>query len=251
VLQRVANLTGLPHNTRGAVVAAFSGQPQVIPMGQTIKLKAADGRVIGAYRAQPTTPPRGAVVILQEIFGLNSHIRAVADLYAKHGYLAVAPALFDRAQPDVELPYSAMKEGVELMMALDPAQTLLDVRAAIDNAGAAGKVATVGYCWGGTLSYGAACHLPLSAAVCYYGGRIASMLEHTPRCPTLFHFGERDTHIPLGDVERIRQAYPVGVYYTYGGAEHGFNCDQRASYDAPSAQLAFDRTLEFLSRHIG
>jgi len=219
-------------------------------MGQMINLKAADGHLLGAFRAEPATKPRGGVVILQEIFGVTGHIRALAEDYARHGYVAVAPALFDRLRPGVELAYSATGEGRDLVMGLDPALTLLDIRAAIDNAAAAGKVATVGYCWGGALSYAAACHLPLSAAVCYYGGRIASMLEHTPKCPTLFHFGERDVHIPLSDVERIKQAYPVGIYYTYP-AEHGFNCTERESFDAPSARLALDRTLDFLSRHIG
>ena len=219
-------------------------------MGQSINLKAADGHLLGASRAEPVAKPRGGVVILQEVFGVTGHIRALVEDYARHGYLAVAPALFDRVKPAVELPYTAMREGVDLVMSLDPALTLLDIRAAIDCVAPGGKVATVGYCWGGALSYGAACHLPLSAAVCYYGGRIASMLEHTPRCPTMFHFGERDEHIPLSDVDRIKQAYPVGVYYTYP-AGHGFNCTERASFDAPSASIALDRTLDFLSRHIG
>ncbi len=219
-------------------------------MGQLIHLKAADGHLLGAYRAEPPGKARGGVVILQEIFGVTGHIRAVADDYAHHGYVAVAPALFDRLKPDVELPYTATREGLDLVMGLDPGLTLLDIRAALDNAASAGKVACVGYCWGGMLSYTAACHLSLSAAVCYYGGRIASLLERTPKCPTMFHFAERDAHIPLADVERVKQAYPVGVYYTYP-AEHGFNCTERASYDAPSARLALDSTLDFLSRHIG
>ena len=218
-------------------------------MGQRISVKAADGHSYDAYAASPAGKPRGAVVVLQEIFGVTGHIRAITDEYAAHGYQAIAPALFDRARSGVELDYTDIAQGRELVTGLDPNQTLLDIRAAIASVASAGKVATVGYCWGGALSYGAACHLPLSAAVCYYGSRIGSMLDHTPKCPTLFHFGERDASIPPEMIDRIKRAYPMGVYYTYP-AGHGFNCTERADFDAPSARLALDRTLDFLSRHL-
>lgn len=219
-------------------------------MGLHTTLTAADGHVLGAYRADPKVPARGGIVLLQEVFGVNAHIRAVADDYAARGYAVVAPALFDRSRRDVELGYEDAKIGIEYMNRQDPAQTLLDIAAALHGVAAAGRTAVIGYCWGGRLAYVGACSLPFSAAVCYYGGRITEELARTPRCPTMFHFGERDANIPLADVERIRAAYPAGVFHLYA-AGHGFNCSERASYDAPSAALALERTLVFLSHHVG
>lgn len=222
-------------------------------MGETITLKAADGFVLDAYRADPAGPPRGGLVVLQEIFGVNAHIRSVADRYAVEGYVVIAPALFDRVRKGVELTYepAGSQEGMALNKQTPRAETMHDVAAAVDALGTAGRVGVVGYCWGGTLAYAAACATPgVAAAVGYYGGGIASMLNEKPTVPLMLHFGEQDAHIPLSDVEKIRAAEPAVPVFTYP-AGHGFNCDARASYDGPSATLAFSRTLPFLRENIG
>ena len=216
----------------------------------TIQLKAADGHVLEACRVTPEGKARGAVIVVQEVFGVTSHIVAVAQQYAAAGYLAIAPALFDRVERKANVPYTDVPTGIAMMQKLKPEQTLLDLRATIDAASPAGKVGMVGYCWGGTMTYLSACHLPLAAAVAYYGGGLPHFLDRTPKCPTMLHFGEKDAHIPLADVERVRKAYPLGHYYLYP-ADHGFNCTDRASYDASSAHLALERSLEFFHRHVG
>jgi carboxymethylenebutenolidase len=221
---------------------------------ETITLKAADGHVLDAALVKPTGKPRGGIVVIQEIFGVTRHIRDVAHQYADAGYLAVAPALFDRVQRNADVPYADVPAGLALMQQLKPEQTLLDMKAAIDAVSSAGKVGMVGYCWGGTMAWLAACHLPgvtpLTAGVSYYGGGLPRFLDRTPKCPVMFHFGERDAHIPLSDVEQVKTAYPLGMYYTYP-ADHGFNCTDRPMYDAASAKLAYDRSLEFFHRHVG
>jgi carboxymethylenebutenolidase len=219
-------------------------------MAETIELSAPDGHSFSAYRADPTGTPRGGVVIIQEIFGLTRHICEVADQYAAQGYASFAPALFDRVRPAIVLDYSQIQQGVETMMALQPSQTLLDVGATVDAAAAAGKTAVVGFCWGGTIAYVAACRLPISAAVSYYGGRILQYGERKPRCPVMYHFGEQDQSIPPATVEKVRQLHPEGTFYTYP-AGHGFNCSERSSFDAQSAQLAFERSLGFLRTNVG
>ena len=190
--------------------------------------------------------------MLQEIFGVNPHIRRVADGFAAEGYLAIAPALFDRAKPGVELGYNpdGMQAGRGYVGQIEPAKTMLDVKAAVKAASEGGKVAIVGYCWGGSLAYAAACSLDgLAAAVGYYGGTIAKSLDRRPQVPTILHFGEKDAHIPMSDVEAIKAALPDLPVYTYN-ADHGFNCDARGSYDKPSAALALERTLAFLDKHL-
>jgi len=219
-------------------------------MAETIELSAPDGHSFSAYRADPTGTPRGGVVIIQEIFGLTRHICEVADQYAAQGYASFAPALFDRVRPAIVLDYSQIQQGVETMMALQPSQTLLDVGATVDAAAAAGKTAVVGFCWGGTIAYVAACRLPISAAVSYYGGRILQYGERKPRCPVMYHFGEQDQSIPPATVEKVRQLHPEGIFYTYP-AGHGFNCSERSSFDARSARLAFERSLGFLRTNVG
>ena len=218
----------------------------------TLQLLAADGNTLSAYVAKPEGPPRGAVVVVQEIFGVNSHIRRVAEQYAAAGYLAIAPALFDRLQRGVDLGYDAagMQAGIELMLKATNEGAIADVNAAIDAVSHAGHVGMVGYCWGGRVTWLAGCRTNIAAGVAYYGGGIAQLLEETPRCPMLLHFGERDSHIPLSDVERIRQAYPAGTYHLYP-AGHGFNCSDRADFDAASARVAFERTIEFFRRYVG
>jgi carboxymethylenebutenolidase len=222
-------------------------------MGQKLTLTAADGFTLGAYRADPTDAPKGALVVIQEIFGVNSHIRDVTDRFAELGYVAIAPAIFDRASPGMEVGYdqAGMDAGLKARAAIPVDQTLLDLQAAIDAVKGIGMTGIVGYCWGGTLAYLAAGKLTgLSAAVGYYGGQIASQfLDVEPKIPVMLHFGETDHGIPLTDVQKIIDRYeemPIHVY----NAGHGFNCDQRGSYDKPSAELALTRTLEFFHQNL-
>ena len=218
----------------------------------TLQLRASDGHVFPAYVAKPEGRPRGGLVVIQEIFGVNSHIRRVTEQYAAQGYLAIAPALFERQQKGVDLGYDAagFEKGIALIMKATNEGVLADVNAAISAVAHAGRVGMVGYCWGGRVTYLSACKTNIAAGVAYYGGGIAQLLPETPRAPVMFHFGEKDTHIPLSDVEQIRQAYPQGIYHLYP-AGHGFNCTERADYDAPSARLAFDRSIEFFHQHVG
>jgi carboxymethylenebutenolidase len=220
-----------------------------VGMGEKIELKCKDGVTISAYRAEPEGAPRGGVVVLQEIFGVNHHIRAVADRFAEAGYLAVAPALFDRVERGVELGYGEADRprAMDLRGSTRLEATLADIEAAIGAAKEGGKVALVGYCWGGTLAFMGACRLPgIAAAVGYYGAGIASIASERPRVPLMLHFGALDKHIPLRDVERIRTMQPEAPVFVYD-ADHGFNCDERDSYDAPAAEQAGVRTMEFLA----
>ncbi len=223
-------------------------------MGETVQLRAADGFAFGAYISHPTGKPKGAVVVIQEIFGVNSHIRNVTNGFARAGYFALAPQLFDRAERDVELGYEAhdMGRGVELARGRSKREHLLaDLQASVDYARKFGKVGVVGYCFGGMLTWVAASQIEgVSAASGYYGGGIASEVALQPRCPTILHFGERDAHIPLTQVDVVRQAHPDVPIYVYA-ADHGFNCDHRGSWDAPSAALALERTLALFAEHLG
>jgi carboxymethylenebutenolidase len=219
-------------------------------MGEYTTIMARDGHEFQAWLAAPPGRPRGAVVVLQEIFGVNSHIRAVTDDYAQQGYTAIAPSLFDRIRRGIQLGYSPadMQEGSGYRSQLNTETTLKDVAAAVAVVRNSGRSATVGYCWGGTLSYLAACQLPLAAAVVYYG-RLAAYLQQKPRCPVMYNYGAEDQSIPPTEVEQIRAAAadPASIY-VYEGAGHGFNCDQRPSYNAQAAALARGRTLAFLER---
>lgn len=229
-------------------------------MGQWVDLTAGDGFILPAWVARTDGAPRGAVVVLQEIFGVNSHIRAVADWYATHGYLAVAPATFARVQKDVDLGYgdADRKAGMVLKAAVEalPAPGVQpDIQAAIDYAARQSgcKVGVVGYCWGGLLAWRAACQAHgLAAAVPYYGGGMTTAAEaaRQPRVPVLAHFGERDHFIPVDGVQAFAQAHPDVQVEIYA-ADHGFNCDQRASHDAAAADAARERTLAFLATHVG
>jgi carboxymethylenebutenolidase len=222
-------------------------------LGRTVQGTAADGHSFGMYRADPAGEPRGAMVVVQEIFGVNSHIRAVCDDFAGEGYLAVAPALFDRAQRGVELGYQAdditANRAIREKVSLDEA--LADVEAAAKAAAGVGKIGVVGYCWGGTVAWVAATRSrTFAAAVSYYGGGVPDLADEQPNCPVLLHFGEQDQSIPLEGVDRVKAAHPELPVYLYP-AGHGFNCDQRASYHAESARLARERTLAFLRAHVG
>ena len=228
-------------------------------MGQFIELKSADGFAVPAYVAQPEGKPRAAVVVLQEIFGVNSHIRAVADRFAAEGYLAVAPATFARVKPGVDLGYTEadMAAGFELktaVAALPGAGVLPDIQAAIDHAAQAsgGKVGIVGFCWGGLLTWHAACMLKgLSAAVAYYGGGITAEDEiaRQPQCPVMAHFGDQDHWIPMEGIAAFTKAHPEVQVHVYA-ANHGFNCDQRGSYNEAAAKLARERSLAFFAARL-
>ena len=220
-------------------------------MSTQISLTASDAHQLSAYRADPNDRPRGGVLVIQEIFGVNAHIRAVCDDYAAQGYVAIAPALFDRVERGVELGYDgeASRRGISLVTQLKPGDPLKDLQAAVDVLSVAGKVCVVGYCYGGGLAWLAATRFRgLSAASCYYGGLIARFKDEPPKVPTILHFGEFDPMIPMTDVEAIRAARPDVPTYVYP-AHHGFNCDVRASYHAESTALARKRTLELFATH--
>ena len=224
-------------------------------MSQHIELAAADGHRFDAYVAAPPAAPRGAIVVLQEIFGVNAHVRGVADGYAADGYVAVAPALFDRVERGVEIgdEPADVQRGIALKTASPNDTALLDIAAAIGHAREAsgGKVGVVGYCWGGLLAWLSACSLDgLGCAVAYYGGGMPAHKALVPRCPVLVHFGERDQSIPLAAAEEFRAAQPQLEVHFYP-AGHGFNCEQRASFDAASARLARERSLAFFAGHLG
>jgi carboxymethylenebutenolidase len=220
-------------------------------MGKMIRLQAKDGHELDAYVAEPQGPAKGGVVVVQEIFGVTNHIKRVADQYAAQGYKAVAPAMFDRIKRNLTLEYSEVPKGIEYMQQLKWPNTLADLEAAANEARQAGSASVVGFCWGGTVAHVAASELDLDAAVSYYGGGVAKMLDKKPQCPILYHFGDQDASIPLPDVEKIKKANPDSSLFVYPGAGHGFNCDERASYSAKDAKVAFERSLEFLAEETG
>lgn len=222
-------------------------------MGGIINLKTIDGHRLTAYRALPDGgAPVAGLVVIQEIFGVNGHIRDVCDRFATAGYAAVAPALFDRARPGVELGYESdgIAEGRALRDKVGLGGPLADLAAALAYLRPQGPVGVVGFCWGGSLAWLAATRLGVNAAVGYYGGQIAQHADETPGCPVLLHFGETDASIPLADTRTIAAAHPDVAIHLYP-AGHGFNCDRRSAYDADSAALAWKRTLAFLKCHLG
>jgi carboxymethylenebutenolidase len=217
-------------------------------------LVAADSFKLGAYRADPSGTPKGGIVVIQEIFGVNHHIRAVCDRLAAEGYAAIAPAIFDRQQPDFESGYSPDEIANARKFVANPdwAAMMRDVQAAIDEAKKSGPAAIVGFCLGGTIAFLAAAKLNgLSAAIGYYGGQIAKNADDKPKVPTQLHFGEKDAGIPMSDVDIVKQKRGGDCeIYVYPNAQHGFNCEERGSYDAASAKLARERSLEFLQKHL-
>jgi len=222
-------------------------------VGKMIELAAPDGHKLGAYRAEPKGKPRGALVVVQEIFGVNSHIKSVADGYAADGYLAIAPAFFDRVERGFDIGYTPadIERGRTFIPKMQWDTVMKDAGAAMDNVKSAGKVGIVGYCWGGTVAWVAAARLAgLACSVCYYGGGIPNMQSEQPKCPVMFHWGETDHAIPIEAAKKVAAAHPKAQSFIYK-AGHGFNCDQRGSYDADSAKLARTRSLEFLRKHIG
>ncbi len=220
-------------------------------MGEFTRLMARDGHEFDAWLAAPPGMARGAVLVLQEIFGVNAHIRAVTDGFAAAGYVSIAPCLFDRARRGVDMGYGPddVVLGRGYVLQLQEAGLLRDMHACINVVKHAGAVAAVGYCWGGSLAYLAACELPVACAVSYYGTRTAQLLDRKPRAPVQYHFGAQDKTIPPESIAKIRAADPGGEFHVYD-ADHGFNCDHRAAWNPAAAELARERTLAFIERHL-
>ena len=217
---------------------------------KAIDLTADDGHRLQAYQAEPAGTPKAGLIVLQEVFGVTAHIRRVTDAFAAAGYLAVAPALFDRIEQSIEVDYADIQTGRDYRDATNPDETVLDIAAAIDAVRPSGKVGIVGYCWGGGMAYLAACRLDLEAAVTYYGGPISEYLDLTPRCPVMYHFGALDKIIPPETVSAIRNSHPEGIFHVYEHSGHGFNCDERAGYNPDDAVLALERSLGFLNKYL-
>jgi carboxymethylenebutenolidase len=222
-------------------------------MAEHINLNTAGTQCIGAYVAKPQGKPKGGIVIVQEIFGVNAHIRSVADKYASFGYTAIAPAFFDHIETDLELGYDPanFEKGKKLAGEVGFERAVEDVASAAEAISSAGKIGVVGYCWGGTVAFLSAIRLGFPA-VSYYGAGNAKFLSEKPKAPVQFHFGAKDTSIPPEIVQKHRDAFPQMEVYTYATAGHAFNRDIDPShYDAPSAKLAQDRALAFFERNLG
>jgi carboxymethylenebutenolidase len=222
-------------------------------MGTIVEITASDGHLLSAYKAEPVGTPKAGVVVIQEIFGVNEHIRDVTDKFALEGFLTIAPALFDRVEPGVELGYGpddrdkgiATRAGVELN---DAVKDITAARKYISNAG---KVGIVGFCYGGTIAWLGACKAGFNAASGYYGGGIHENLDLQSKCPIELHFGSEDQGIPMQNVDLIRAAKPDIGIYVYEDAGHGFMCDHRPSFDAEATKVASARTLKFFNKHLG
>jgi carboxymethylenebutenolidase len=222
-------------------------------LGQQFKLTTADKHSLGAYRADPQGTPKGGLVVVQEIFGVNHHIRAVCDRLAALGYVAVAPAVFDRFVRDFECGYTPdeIANARSYLGNLNFDHMMHDMAAAKDDMTGVGPLGVIGFCMGGTAAFLAACRIPgLSAAVAYYGGMIGKFADEKPKCPLQLHFGEKDEGIPMSTVDAIKAKQPQAETYVYPGAAHGFYCDERASYNKAAADLAWNRTQEFLAKNM-
>jgi carboxymethylenebutenolidase len=222
-------------------------------VGYDIRLTASDHFQPGGYRADPTTSPKAGVVVIQEIFGVNHHIRSICDRLAREGYVAVAPSIFDRIEPGFQSGYSPEEVAAARKFVASPdwAAMLRLTQAAIDAVKNVGPVGIIGFCLGGSIAYGAATKLSgVKAAIGYYGGAIVRFADDEPNVPTQLHFGEKDAGIPLSDVETIRAKRPEVEIFVYEGAQHGFNCDERASYDKTSADIAWPRSMDFFAKHL-
>ena len=223
-------------------------------MGGTVTVRAVDDHVLSLYVAQPAAEPIAGLVVVQEIFGVNRHIRSVADGYAQEGFFVVAPALFDRIEPGIELSYEGddLQRAMTLRQKLDITEALADVDAAMGFAAneTGRKVGVIGYCFGGLLAWLSATRLQPEVAVGYYAGRIGDFAAESPKAPVQLHFGRQDSHIPAEQVEKVRAAHPEVEIFWYEAAGHAFNCDMRASYDAAAAATARDRALSFLKSHL-
>ena len=222
-------------------------------MGQDVTLTASDGFKLGGYRADPAGTPKASIVVIQEIFDVNHHIRSVCDRLAGAGYVAIAPSIFDRIEPNFQCGYSPDEVANARKFVANPdwAAMLLDTQAAIDAVKSVGPVGIIGFCLGGSVAFVAATKLSgLSAAVGYYGGAVVRFADDKPKVPTQLHFGEMDAGIPLADVETIKAKRPDVEVHVYPGAQHGFHCDERASYDKTSADIAWPRSLAFFAKNL-
>ncbi len=229
-------------------------------MSEWVELTATDGQVLSAFVARPEGQAKGAVVVVQEIFGINGHIQAVAAGYASEGYVAIAPALFDRQERGVALKYEGedQQRAFQLMGGLSPETAILDIEAAYRFAKGEGYegVAVIGFCYGGFMAWisatrGTSVAMRPACCVGYYAGGIGKVASEEPACPVMLHFGGADSHIGMEQVNAVRSAHPEVEIYVYEGAGHGFNRDVGATYDAGAAKLARERTLGFLRTHIG
>jgi carboxymethylenebutenolidase len=222
-------------------------------LGKQFTLTTSDAHKLGAYRADPAGKPKGGLVVIQEIFGVNHHIRAVCDRLANEGYVAVAPALFDRFKPDFESGYSPdeIAAARALVGNIDWDKAINDIDAALGDIKSVGPCGIIGFCFGGTAAFVSACKLNgLKAAISYYGGGIAKNADDKPKCPVQMHFGEKDAGIPLSDVEIIKQKQPQAEVYVYPDAAHGFHCNERASFQKEASALAWTRSMEFLAKNL-
>jgi len=222
-------------------------------LGQKLTLTTSDNHKLGAYRADPTGQPKGAIVVIQEIFGVNHHIRAMCDRFAGIGYTAIAPAVFDRFVRDFECGYTPdeIANARSYLGNLNFDNMMKDIAAALDNVKSAGPAGIVGYCMGGTASFLAACRVPgFKAAVSYYGGMIGKFADEKPKCPLMMHFGEKDEGIPMATVEDIKKKQPQAETFTYPDAPHGFACDERGSFRAGARDVAWKRTTDFFAKHL-
>jgi carboxymethylenebutenolidase len=224
-----------------------------VQLGTQISLTASDGFKLGGYRVDPPGKPKGGLVVIQEIFGVNHHIRSLCDRFAALGYACVAPAVFDRMTPNFECGYTPaeIENARTFIPKIDWPAMMRDTAAAIDAVKSAGKIGIVGYCMGGSVAFLAACNLDgLSCAIGYYGGAIAKNADQEPKVPTLLHFGDQDHSIPMSDVEIVKQKRPDCEIHVYN-AGHGFSCDERGSYSEAAHRQALERTLAWLSRNVG
>ncbi len=220
-------------------------------MRKYVEMNTKDNHKFQAYLSQPNIKVKGGIVIIQEIFGVNEHIKELCDIYAKHGFLSIAPCLFDRKKKNIELDYNenGILEGRKLKDLVNDF-SLNEIDASISFLRSAGKVGVLGYCWGGSLSWKAACEFDnLSASIIYYGGDVPQLKKLEPKCPTMCHFGEFDKSIPFEDVEMFKEFNKNVTVYTYP-ADHGFNCNQRSQYDKKCADIAFDRTMDFIEKNL-
>jgi carboxymethylenebutenolidase len=222
-------------------------------MSEFLTLRAADGHQLSAYIARPASAPVAGLVVIQEIFGVNEHIRSVAEGFARDGFLAVAPALFDRIEPGIDLGYEAedRQKAMSFFPKIDMEKAVMDTAAAIDCAASESgrKVGVIGYCFGGSVAWLAATRLHPAAAVGYYGGQSGRYAAEVPNCPVILHFGRQDAHIPPTVAEAVHAAHPDVEIHWYD-AGHAFNCDPRPSYNAAAATLARQRSLQFLKTHL-
>ena len=220
-------------------------------MGKVIELTVSDGHTLGAYQANPTGDTKGGVVVIQEIFGINRHVRDVCERLADNGYVAIAPALFDRIKPSVELGYTEddLSTGFGYMQEVGNENPMKDIQAAADALRDGGKIATIGFCWGGQLAWLASKNVRLDCSVCYYGVAVHETLEPPPKCPVLLHFADNDVFVPQESADKVRETYPDMPIYSYP-ANHGFNCDRRDDFNEACANKAMERTLDFFEKNL-